>query len=117
MMSMRRLLLCLSLCFAIPVQGMASVVAFSTPCPMQQPAPEAMAEDAELPPCCNDAETFAKTGNMCKTGQQCQAGSQYPSSVLAMPLPTAPQAVWFARLALLDPAFDLSSIWRPPASV
>ena len=115
---MRRLLLCLLLCFAIPVQGIAGMVAFNAPCPMQEPATEAMAEAGELPPCCNDAETFAKTGKMCKTGQQCQTGSsQFPGSVLVIQLPTPPQPLWFARLAFFVPAFDPSSVWRPPAFI
>lgn len=116
-MSMRRLFLCLLLCFAIPVQGMASVAAFNTPCPMQQ-AMENMAQADELPPCCNDAETFAKTGKMCKTGQQCQTGSsQYPGSVLVIQAPLAPQPVWFERVALFVPAFDPAGVWRPPAYI
>ena len=115
-MSMRRLLLCLLLCLAIPVQGIAGIIAFNTLCPMQHPAMARAVDASELPPCCNDADTFAKTGKACKTGQQCQStSSQYPSSVLVIQAPLVVQPLWLARLALFAPSFDPSGVWRPPA--
>ena len=116
MMSMRRLLLCILLCLAIPVQGIAGVIAFNTLCPMQHPAMAQAVDASELPPCCNDADTFSKTGKTCKTGQQCQsAGSQYlGSGLIIQTLPTL-QPVWFARFAKFVPALDPSGVWRPPA--
>ncbi len=86
-----RLFLLTLLCLSIPLQGIAGVCMAASPCPMDQ---EMMAMSADIGheaamehDCCNDADTFAKTGKMCKTGQDCQVVSQFlaftPSSTPA----------------------------------
>ncbi len=68
-----------------------------------------------MPDCCNDSETYNKTGKSCKAAQQCQAGYHVPNSLPVMQASIAQQPVVFAHAALFVPAFDPSGIWRPPA--
>lgn len=71
---------------------------------------------ADLPDCCNDADTFAKTGKACKPGQECSVGSfAMPAAVLPWrSLPPAVEPV--ARLMVLMPPDIVALPWRPPAS-
>lgn len=106
------------LCFAISLQGFAGVALPEKPCPMESAAQSgeivAMADMAADHDCCNDADTFAKTGKLCKTGQECSAGGigliaafRIASFKPAHPLHIASPA---------QPIFDAApaGIWRPP---
>lgn len=117
MMKMFRTLLFGLLCFAISIQGFAGVALPEKPCPMQFAAQSAeiitMAAMADHD-CCNDADTFAKTGKLCKTGQECSAGGiglvaycRTASFTPVHPLRIVSQA---------RPIFDAApaGIWRPP---
>lgn len=64
--------------------------------------------------CCNDLETFLKTGQMCKTNQTCSA----PGAGLLAAMPTF-SAVPFTTVFLPDISPSLQSahpigVWRPP---
>lgn len=70
----------------------------------------AMADDD----CCNDADTFAKTGKLCKTGQECSAGgigliASFPTASFT---PVHPHRIDSPA----RPIFDATpaGIWRPP---
>lgn len=67
--------------------------------------------------CCNDAETFAKTGQVCKSGQECSVGFQgltsLPVSASMLPAFTAS----FPTLAVFSHSFDPAALWRPPAQI
>jgi len=114
-MFMRRILICLLLCLAIPVQGFAGMVLHANACPMQNATSEAAPEACPMKHCCNDAETYGKTGKACKTGQQCQAGYQFPNSLPLIQSPIASKSMPIAHVARFVPVFDPSGIWRPPA--
>ena len=116
-MPIRRALICLLLCFAIPIQGIASIAMVATHCPMQQMTRDASADAAALPGCCNDADTFAKTGKACKTGQPCQSVSQYPNSAQQFHAPVSVQPILFSSPALLALSDGPTGIWRPPALI
>jgi len=67
--------------------------------------------------CCNDAETFAKTGQVCKSGQECSVGVQGLTSLpVTASMPPA-SAVSFPALAVFFHSFDPAALWRPPAQL
>ena len=112
----RPLLLAL-LSFAISIQGYAHIALPERPCPMHQPDALATITLSAAHDCCNDADTFAKTGKACKTGQECPAGCSGPitsfqtvsiAPVAALRLVSRPQA-------RLD--FAPAGVWRPPTSL
>jgi hypothetical protein len=114
----RRWLLLL-MCLALPLQAPAFTWQAQSPCPMEAEmaallaAGELAAKD--LPDCCNDAETFARTGKACKTGQECAA------TLLALPPARVVGATGLLRHE--PPPFATSTwdaappanLWRPPA--
>lgn len=101
------------LCFAISMQGFAGVALPEKPCPMQSGEVVAMAAMADHD-CCNDADTFAKTGKLCKTGQECSAGGigLIASFRTASFTPMHPLRI----ASPAQPIFDAApaGIWRPP---
>ena len=142
---MRRLIaIVLSLlCIALPLRAVADAVAYGKHCPMMQarvqtdqqlqmqagpnteqtslhhadshsnshsPASAASSHD-----CCNDADTAARTGQLCKMGQECSAPMTYllPPTMLQVgvanqpPIPTALHITLHTR----PPA----AVWRPPS--
>jgi hypothetical protein len=115
---MRGLVLIL-LCLALALQGPVQARVVKTPCPMDQ-SEHAVAMDAgaTLPmqdDCCNDADTFAKTGKPCKTGQECQASNP---GLLVRPaqFPVAQPA--YQPVLVVErfaPPDRPASVWRPPA--
>lgn len=65
--------------------------------------------------CCNDAETFAKTGQACKSGQECSVGFQ---GLISFPITSSMppiSAAWFPIAAVFFRSFDPAALWRPPA--
>ncbi len=75
------------------------------------------AESADMHSCCNDAETYEKTGKSCKTGEQCQSALQYPAYTPIANLATFAQQLQFLPVTRFIPSFDPSNIWRPPALI
>jgi len=119
-MRLAKLALVCFIVLGVSVQGFASVAA-EAPCPMAQASPDS-SEDAAMSAdtrhdCCNDAETFAKTGKLCKTDLSCQSVS-HPSQtgyVLVLPATTAKPSVPFPDRVIrtLKP----NPVWRPPALI
>jgi hypothetical protein len=105
------------LCFVMLFQSMAGAVVPIHHCPMQASG-KPMAMDATAAyDCCNDAETYAKTGKPCKSGQECHVTNvcvfTLPPSVSPIPAPSPLQpAQQPDRLSS-----GVSSVWRPPISV
>lgn len=118
MMKMFRTLLFGLLCFAISLQGFAGVALFEKPCPLESGAQSAemiaMAAMAADHDCCNDADTFAKTGKLCKTGQECSAGGigLIASCRIASFSPVHPLRIDSPDQPIFDAA--PAGIWRPP---
>lgn len=69
---------------------------------------------ADLPDCCNDADTFAGTGEACKPGQDCGVGSiALPAGLL--PVRNEPPAlVRLPWLTAVAPPDIVTLPWRPP---
>lgn len=122
---MRRWILSLLL-FALPLQALAVAWLSAPPCPMEAMAmTQGMmntlsASDlapADVPDCCNDADTFAITGKACKAAQECGATSLAPS-LLASAQPQrwlAPALEPGAALTVPLPPDLVARPWRPPA--
>lgn len=99
----------LFLCMLLPLQGFAAWQVPASLCPMQ--GTMAMAD------CCNDMDTFERTGQPCKSVQSCAspaAGLFSLPSLEARTLKTQdPQAPAWRSLSL----GATSRLWRPPTSV
>ncbi len=86
--------------------------------PMVSAPVDAASAEAEEPACdcCNDLETFAKTGKVCKAEQECQV---QPAS-LDLPRATADRAdiastdAYRVQTGALAPAGWPATVWRPP---
>jgi hypothetical protein len=125
-MRLRRLVVICLVILGVSLQGIAGVRAFEAPCPMMQGAAGSidgvsidsvtMASDMSHD-CCNDADTFAKTGKPCKTDLSCQTLSQAPQSgyTIALFAPTAEPVAPCRDRAVR--AHDPSAVWRPPALI
>jgi len=108
MQSMRtvRLVLALLLTLVLPINGIASVLASSEPCPMEQmPSPDHG--------CCEDDAGSLKMGKICKPGQECKTTSllQVDLGRTNFPAPVA-LATTFSDDPLLSNV--PSGVWRPP---
>jgi hypothetical protein len=116
---MRRLIaIALSLlCIALPLRTVADAVVSDQHCPMMQAhvqsdvQPQAPGDHD----CCNDAATFAKTGQLCKMGQECSPPMAYPlPPTVSLAVITAQHTettTLFTRLHTRPPA----AVWRPPS--
>ncbi len=109
-------------CLSIPLQGMASIHLLLAPCPLenaelmaQQQSAEAGAQMVAGHDCCNDAETFAKSGHLCKTGQDCTIPALYLGNYAGSLSLRAFQATSYPWLANSLRSFDSANVWRPPA--
>lgn len=113
-----RTLLVLILSLSIPLQGFANVFAFKETCPMEQSMKMAQTGTGHVGhDCCNDADTFTKTGKLCKTGQTCPGASVF---IVTMPLASslpAPHSLYISSTELFALSFDSFSVWRPPALI
>lgn len=105
---------------ALPLQGLAAAWPAKAPCPMeaemvQMPASGALSA-ADLPACCNDADTFAETGQACKSGQECGVASvALPATLPA--LHTRPPVVEPVARPVAPASPSIVALpWRPPAS-
>lgn len=117
---LRRWLLLL-ICLTLPLQAFATQ-AQPPCCPMAAEMAAQLASGdlaaADLHECCNDAQTFAITGEACKSGQKCCLNSPVavpisPVTRAVLPLDQAPPPV----AAAPRPPGSLASPWRPPQSL
>lgn len=101
------------LIFALPLQGIASVIEFKIPCPAETFGSVAM-DAGDKHSCCNDADTVAKTGKLCKTQQNCQTSTL---GFIELTQPLFAEAIG-RKIPLffdqLSQSFDPSASWRPP---
>lgn len=122
-----RLLLLLALCLAIPVQGIAALMAPAAHCPMAGAAsPDAEAhhdaDGASKRPdggpcdCCEDADIGGVAEPLCKAGQGCHPGGVFAPLARARSLVMATaDGAQPPSVAALDSAGAYPGIWRPPA--
>ena len=104
------LLLCLSLAFA----NGSYAQNHEENCPMQQDGSMATMNHADMPDCCNDAATAAKTGEFCKAEQDCSISNV----VLLFSVPSWNFVSTDRRLVRAGipfvPTLAPADLWRPP---
>lgn len=122
---MRRFILFV-LCLAVALQAWAGTQSRDEPCPMSaemmvdmvamaSAAGATAAEPGALgDDCCNDAATFAKTGQPCKSGQDCQAPALWAVPVTPWAAPVAPPPALRAAAVCAAPCGLSALVWRPP---
>lgn len=120
-MKYRRPLLVLLLSLLIPLSGVAGMETDMGDCPLDgkmsmNPAMtmqmQAMDHDH---PCCNDAETVSRTGQLCKPGQECGTGLTLPSMVAGGGVPSAVGDVFPAPISRV-PSRSPDELLRPPSA-
>jgi hypothetical protein len=119
-MKLPRLVLAGFICLGVSLQGFAGAISISADCPMEHASGHSMADTAQMgtsADCCNDAETFAKTGKLCKHGFSCPTASQIPASVPSLILIARGSANPIPVVDSEKSSFDPSFHWRPPALI
>jgi hypothetical protein len=122
------------LCVVLPLRAVADAVAAnSNHCPMMQaqsdqdapaqaehhanghPSSHAQETAAASHDCCNDADTAARTGQLCKMGQDCTAPMTYllPPATLQQGVTT--QRTFFASHHITLHNRPPAAVWRPPS--
>lgn len=114
----------LVLCLMLPLHGHADGYAPAPPCPMQEMM--VMGAEAGIPvdmlieamdDCCNDLETFERTGQLCKTAPVLVTPaadfSSFPTFAVHTTRAQAPPEPAWRRL----PPGAAPRLWRPPSSV
>lgn len=114
-----RTLLVLVLSLSIPLQGIAgALVPTQAACPMEQTMQMAdRAADNAGHGCCNDADTFAKTGKPCKTGQQCVSVGIFMAAAPQVATLPVSGSHHISTSGFFVRTLDLSSVWRPPTPI
>lgn len=112
----------LLLSLAMVSQAWAVLPAGGTPCPMAAEMAANVAAavaggepvDETLDDCCNDVETFLRTGQACQPAPECQAPvlGLVQAAPQARPLPPAMHVE--AMPVATPPSGALAPIWRPP---
>lgn len=64
--------------------------------------------------CCNDLNTYLKTGQMCKSGQTCSSMSAGLLPIILMFSPLAVETIFPPTLQHSPPSVYLLGVWRPP---
>ncbi|WPC06818.1 hypothetical protein SBP02_08750 [Pseudomonas benzenivorans] len=106
-----RLLLCLLLCLALPLNGLAALAVQAGPCPMAAQH-EGMAMDS-AEDCCAAQMGERSGGKLCKSGQQCQGGSLLQVTI-GKPLLRLAGTPLLARYGDFIPSPTPEGLWRPP---
>jgi hypothetical protein len=84
---------------------------------MEQMASDDSMSPSETHDCCNDADTFAKSGKACKSGQECQSNNHYSAVILSHLMPAPIELVLFPRVEFSLYSFDRPNVWRPPSRI
>ena len=102
------------LCFSLAFANVSYAQNHEKSCPMEQDGSMSTMNHAEMPVCCNDAETAAKTGKACKAEQNCSISNV----VILFSVPTWNFVSTDRRLARTPiqslPNLAPTDLWRPP---
>lgn len=118
----RARLLIYFLLLTVPLQGLAAVVQFKQPCPMEQAMAqmEAHAQQVDVAAgkskgdCCLDNESAASHGQSCKPGQECHTGQLSISHAVALLTLNETSSVSVRPTNQRYAPLSLNTIWRPP---
>lgn len=106
-----RLCLIVLLSLALPLNGVAGLVAATEPCPMQAADMAMMADIVQ--DCCQDMDSPSEPGKPCKAGQECKTASLLQVAIVKPPVTlSSPIGVSYSSDFL--PAHPPSGVWRPP---
>lgn len=73
-------------------------------------------DPADLPGCCNDLQTWAKTGHLCQTGVDCLGFMAWAPAPVTMDVGTAPSSAPRVALSTCAPNAPPGATWRPPTA-
>lgn len=104
-----RLLLLLLLSLTLPLNGVAGVLAFTEPCPMEL---HGLSMDGMQDSCCEDQQQLS-TSKTCKSGQECKTGCTLQVSVIKPSVVPSSQTVPSYSLDFVPSATPFG-VWRPP---
>ncbi len=120
---MRRLRLVIYLLLlTVPLQGLAAVVQFKQPCPMEHAMAQTDTDmphahtlsSAAKPDCCQDDHSATGTTSPCKPGMECHAGQLSITHVGTLPTQPLAQPDVLVPMELSYTPLALHAIWRPP---
>ncbi len=103
------LLLLLLFSLTLPLNGLASLLMLSEPCPMEQ---QGHSMEAMQGSCCDHQQPLS-SGKLCKTGQECKTNSAAQVSVIKTPIIVFSQSAHSLTPAFI-PAPTPFDVWRPP---
>jgi hypothetical protein len=104
----------LILCFALAFANVSYAQNHEKNCPMEQNGSMATMNHADMPDCCNDAETAAKTGEFCKADQDCSISNVVLFfSVSSWNFASTDRCLARASIAFV-PTLAPTDLWRPP---
>ncbi|WP_439858822.1 hypothetical protein [Pseudomonas sp. MBLB4136] len=103
--------LCLLLCLAIPLSGMAAVAVQVEPCPMQESGMHGAADATH--DCCDEEKSALLGSKICKSGQQCQGAGllQVTADKAALAAFRTPRLFAYSDFI---PSLSPDDLWRPP---
>lgn len=111
---MRIIVTQLLLCFVMLFQGIAGAVVPIHYCPMQASGSPMAMDATAVHDCCNDAETYAKTGKLCKSGQECHVTNACVPTLSPSVSPAPAPSPWQPAQQPDRLPSTVSSVWRPP---
>ncbi|MBM3105828.1 hypothetical protein IIE18_11830 [Pseudomonas sp. V1] len=104
------LLLLLLLSLALPLNGVAGLLVFSEPCPMEQ---QGHSMDDRQGTCCDDQQKPLSSNKVCKAGQDCKTNSAVQISVIKTEIIASSQPAHSLTLDFFSTPTP-SDFWRPP---
>jgi hypothetical protein len=109
-----RIVSLLLLCFSLAFANVSYAQNHEKNCPIEQDGSMSNMDHANMPDCCNDAETAAKTGKSCKADQDCSISNV----VILFSVPSWNFVSTDRRLARASipfvPTLAPTDLWRPP---
>lgn len=109
-----RIVSLLLLCFSLAFANVSYAQNHEKNCPIEQDGSMSNMDHANMPDCCNDAETAAKTGKSCKADQDCSISNV----VILFSVPSWNFVSTDRRLARASipfvPTLAPNDLWRPP---
>jgi hypothetical protein len=105
-----------AVCLALALQGLAQARVSTPLCPTQESGyAKAMHAPNAAHACCNDADTYTKTGKACKVGEVCPVATAWLTSSQRSWSPPPATGLIVSPLEPFALAIDPRGQWRPPA--
>ena len=109
-----RIVSLLLLCFSLAFANVSYAQNHEKNCPMEQDGSMSNMDHANMPDCCNDAETAAKSGESCKAEQGCSI----PNLIIFPSIPSwnfvsAGMSSTLTNIPF-EPNLAPNDLWRPP---